>query len=99
MDAVIKVFKKKLKGGDLGKAKIYNIGNNKPIKLMKYVEEIEKNLKLIAKKKYLPLQKGDVIRTFAEINSSKKDFGYSPKINYKVGIKNFISWYKKYYKF
>jgi len=78
--------------------KIYNIGNNKPVKLMKYIQELEKNLNLKAQKNFLPLQKGDVLKTFADIKTSKKDFRYAPKTNYKKGINYFVKWFLGYYK-
>ncbi len=77
--------------------KIFNIGSGKKTALMKYVKIIEKNLKINAKKKYLPLQKGDIRSTLSNINSLKK-FGYKPKVNPENGIKKFINWYRDYYK-
>ncbi|MAJ22862.1 MAG: capsular biosynthesis protein CpsI [Candidatus Pelagibacter sp. TMED64] len=78
--------------------RIFNIGNNKRIKLMKYIEEIEKNLNIKAKKKFLPLQAGDVPDTYADVTSLIKIIKYSPNTNIKLGIYNFINWYKEYYK-
>ena len=77
--------------------KIFNIGSGKKTSLMKYVKIIEENLKINAKKKYLPLQKGDIRSTLSNINSLKK-FGYKPKVNPENGIKKFINWYRDYYK-
>lgn len=78
--------------------KIYNIGNSKPVSLMKYIELIEKNLKKKAKKKFLPLQKGDVPKTLSDISRIKKDLNYNPKTSVEVGVKNFINWYLNFYK-
>lgn len=111
VNAVIKVIKKIPKGNknwykrNLPKEssycpwKIYNVGNNKPIKLIKYIQELEKNLNLKAKKKFLPLQKGDVLKTFADIRISKKDFNYNPRTDYKKGINYFVKWFLEYYKY
>ncbi len=78
--------------------KVYNLGNNKPELLSNFIDLIELNLKLKAKKKFLPIQPGDVPATFADISESKKDLKFSPKTEIKKGIPKFIDWYKKYYK-
>lgn len=75
---------------------IYNIGNNKPVDLMDYIEALEVSLKKRARKEYLALQPGDVRDTFADIDDLIKDFEYKPKIGVKEGIENFVAWYKKY---
>ena len=77
--------------------KIYNLGNNKSEKLMDFIEIIEKNLGIISKKNFLPLQPGDVKETYANIKESKKDLDFNPNIEIKDGIPKFIKWYKKYY--
>ena len=73
--------------------KVYNLGNNKPELLINFIDLIELNLKLKAKKKFLPIQPGDVKETFADISESTKDLKFSPKIKLK-GIPKFIDWYK-----
>lgn len=78
--------------------RILNIGNSKIVKLSSFIKEIEKNLKIVAKKKYFNLQKGDVIDTLSNTNEIKKITNYKSKTNYTVGIKKFIIWYKNYYK-
>jgi len=77
--------------------RIYNIGNNKPIKLMHFIECIEKSLGRKAKKNYLPLQPGDVPATFADIDALSKDIGYRPETSIEEGIGKFITWYRKFY--
>ena len=77
--------------------KIFNIGNNKPTFLMEYVEEIEKNLGIIAKKKFLPMQMGHVYKTYADCSELKKAVDFNPNTSIAFGIKKFISWYKNYY--
>lgn len=77
---------------------IFNIGNSRPVKLMDYIKEIEKNINKKAVIVYRKLQKGDVKATYA---SSKKLFNkikYRPKVSIKKGIKNFVSWYREFYK-
>ena len=77
--------------------KIYNIGRGKPENLMDFIAEIEKNLNKIADKEFLPMQDGDVEKTFADISELKKDLDYYPQIDIKQGIPLFIKWFKKYY--
>tara|TARA_B100001057_G_scaffold341728_1_gene342593 strand:- start:665 stop:1636 length:972 start_codon:yes stop_codon:yes gene_type:complete len=76
---------------------VLNIGNNKPVYLMDFIKEVEKNICKKAKIKFLPLQKGDVIKTYANINLAKKNYGYNPKIKIQKGVKLFIDWYKNFY--
>tara|TARA_X000000950_G_scaffold21363_1_gene23090 strand:- start:1644 stop:2612 length:969 start_codon:yes stop_codon:yes gene_type:complete len=77
---------------------IFNIGNGNPKKLLDYLKNIEKNLKITPKIKSLPLQIGDIIKTHSSINKLKKYTGYKPKTNINTGISKFIEWYKDYYK-
>ena len=79
------------------KFKIFNIGSGKQTNLRKYIKIIEKELKIKAIKKYLPLQKGDIQETLSNIKNLKK-LGYNPKIDPENGIKKFVKWYKEYYK-
>ncbi len=65
---------------------------------MDFITEIEKNLKTKSKKKFLPMQKGDVEKTFANTTKLLKLAKYKPKVSIKEGIKKFVNWYIKYYK-
>ena len=76
---------------------LYNIGNSKPVKLMNFIEEIEKQLSVKAKKEFLEMQPGDVYKTWADSSALKKDFGYNPSTEIEIGVKRFIDWYKSYY--
>lgn len=78
--------------------KIYNIGNNAPVKLMNFIEAIEEKLGKTAQKNMLPLQAGDVPETYADVDDLVKDIHYKPATGIKTGISNFIDWYLKYYK-
>jgi UDP-glucuronate 4-epimerase len=78
--------------------KVYNLGNSNPEVLLEFVELIEKTLNKKAQKKLLPIQLGDVSKTFADITESKKDLKFSPKIKISEGIPKFVSWYKDYYR-
>ena len=79
--------------------RIYNIGNNKSIKLMEYINALEINLKKKAIINFLPLQPGDVPDTFADIKNLKTKFNYKPKTNVINGVKKFVNWFKYYYKY
>ena len=76
---------------------VYNIGNNHPIKLMDYIEAIENALGKKAEKVFVPLQPGDVPKTYADIQDLVEQFNYKPSTSLEEGIKNFVSWYRKYY--
>ena len=78
--------------------RVLNIGNSKKILLLNFLKEIEKRLNKKSKRKYLPLQKGDVKKTLSNINLLKSLTKYNPKTSYKKGIEEFITWYKDYYK-
>lgn len=78
--------------------KVYNIGNNNPVKLMDFIAAIEQKLGKTAKKKMMPIQKGDVPATFADVDDLVKDMGYKPNTSISKGIDRFIEWYLDYYK-
>jgi UDP-glucuronate 4-epimerase len=77
--------------------KIYNIGNNAPVRLIDFIEAIENELGKKAIKEFLPLQPGDVPATFADVSDLVRDVGYKPNTSVAEGVKKFIEWYKKYY--
>ena len=79
------------------KCEIFNLGNNKSERLMDFIGVIEKELRIKAKINFKSIQPGDVQKTYADINKTKKMLSYDPKINLKDGIKFFIEWYKKFY--
>jgi len=80
-----------------GPWKIYNIGNNKPVQLMDYIDALEKALGKKAKIKFLPLQPGDVPDTYANVDNLKNKFNYKPSTTVVKGVSKFIAWYKDYY--
>ena len=77
--------------------RIYNIGNNSPVELLDYIKAIEDALGIKANKELLPLQPGDVIDTYADVQDLVRDFDYKPSITINEGIVKFIKWYKDYY--
>ncbi|HEY5754394.1 MAG TPA: NAD-dependent epimerase [Steroidobacter sp.] len=78
--------------------RLYNIGNNSPVELMKYIECIETNLGKKAIKNLLPLQAGDVPDTSADVADLVQDVGYKPATPVEEGVRRFIEWYVGYYK-
>lgn len=77
--------------------KIYNIGNNNPIKLIDFITAIEKSLDKKFEINYMPLQPGDVPKTYANVDLLVKDLGYKPNTPIQKGIDNFVEWYLEYY--
>jgi len=77
--------------------KVYNIGNNKPEKLLDFITTLEKCLGQEAIKEYLPMQAGDVYQTYADVTELKNDFDFKPDTPICVGLKNFVDWYRHYY--
>ncbi len=80
-----------------GPYKLYNIGNSKPVKLTAFIEAIEKKLNKKAKKIMMPMQPGDVHKTYADVSSLTSDTGYQPSTSIETGVGNFIDWYLGYY--
>ena len=78
--------------------RIYNIGNQQPIELLKYIEVLEKCLGRTAKKNLLPMQPGDVPDTWADVEDLVADVGYRPTTPIEKGVKQFIDWYIEYYR-
>mgnify|MGYP002153755687 CR=1 FL=1 len=76
--------------------KIYNIGNNNPVKLMDFVEAIENELGIKAIKNMMPMQPGDVPATFADVEALVKDVGYRPETDIIDGVNEFVKWYSGY---
>ncbi|MDE0883933.1 MAG: NAD-dependent epimerase [Myxococcota bacterium] len=77
--------------------RLYNIGSNNPVELLRFIELIEENLGLKAEKNLLPLQPGDVPETVADVDALVEDVGYKPATPVEVGISRFIEWYRDYY--
>ena len=96
VDGVVNTLIKSSKNDSL--YKLYNIGNGKPVQLLDFIESLEKVLGTIAVKKMLPMQAGDVHQTFANTTSLERDYNYKPQITVDKGIKEFVLWYKSFYK-
>ena len=80
-----------------GPYRLYNIGNNSPVKLLDFIESIEGSLGKKAQKNLLPMQPGDVVATWANVDDLVADFGYSPSIDVQEGIDRFVKWYLEFY--
>ena len=76
----------------------YNIGNSHPVKLMAFIEAIEKATGKVLDKNMQPFQLGDVQATYADVSDLASDLGYQPKTDIEQGIGNFVSWYLNFYK-
>ncbi|MGD2183366.1 NAD-dependent epimerase [Lusitaniella coriacea] len=84
--------------GESGAAyKIYNIGNNQPVELLKMIEVLEDCIGKKAIKNMLPMQPGDVPVTYADVNDLMRDVGFKPDTPIEVGIEKFVQWYRAYY--
>ena len=77
---------------------VYNIGNNDSIKLLDFIEAIEQKLGTKAQRQLLPMQPGDVEKTWANVDDLIRDYGYRPNTSIRHGVSEFIDWYKQYYK-
>ena len=78
--------------------RLYNIGNNSPVELVRYIEVLEQCLGRKAERNLLPLQAGDVPDTFADVDDLVRDVGYRPATPIEVGVRRFVDWYLEYYK-
>ena len=76
---------------------LYNIGNGSPVKLFDFIEAIEKSVGKIAEKQMLPMQPGDVEKTWADTKDLENDYDYKPNTDIQVGVDKFVEWYKRYY--
>ncbi len=77
--------------------RIYNIGNNQPVALGRFIEVVEQKLGVEAKKNYLPMQLGDVEQTYANIDALQQAVGFHPETPIEVGVERFVDWYRDYH--
>lgn len=77
--------------------KIYNIGNGNPVQLMDYIKAAEKTIGKKAKKNFMPMQAGDVQKTFADVSALADHFKYKPNTPIETGVSEFVKWYREYY--
>jgi UDP-glucuronate 4-epimerase len=77
--------------------RVYNIGNNRPVELLRFIEVLEEALGKVAQKRFLPLQPGDVPATCADVDDLIRDVGFSPATPIETGVGRFVQWYRDYY--
>jgi UDP-glucuronate 4-epimerase len=77
--------------------KIYNIGNNQPVSLMRFINILEEKIGKVAEKIYMDMQPGDVLKTYADVSDLQKDIGFKPSTSLEQGLAEFVRWYKDYY--
>ena len=77
--------------------KIYNIGNNNPVPLMRFINALESALGIEAEKIYMDMQPGDVLRTYADVSDLERDINFKPNTSIEDGLAKFVEWYKEYY--
>ena len=77
--------------------RVYNIGNNQPEELGRFIEVLEETLGMKAKKNYRPLQSGDVVETFADVSDLEREIGFKPATTIEEGIRRFVKWYREYH--
>jgi len=92
VSGIIKAMNSNIKIG------VYNLGNNKTVKLMDFINELEKVFGISFNKRFIPMQLGDVHKTYADIEKTSKDLNWTPKVNISEGLKEFAEWYNNYYK-
>ena len=85
-------------GSSYAPYKLYNIGNNNPVELTKFIATLEENIGKKAQKNMLPMQPGDVPITYADVDDLMKDVGFKPSISLEEGINKFVEWYKYFKK-
>ena len=78
--------------------RVYNIGNSKPVPLMRYIEVLEERLGKKAKLELLPMQPGDVPATYANVDALHRDVGFRPRTPIEEGVRRFVEWYREYYR-
>jgi UDP-glucuronate 4-epimerase len=78
--------------------RIYNIGNQQPVQLLRYIEVLEECLGVKAKMEMLPLQPGDVPDTEADVSDLAADVGYRPTTSVETGVRRFVDWYREYFR-
>ncbi|MEQ8423674.1 MAG: GDP-mannose 4,6-dehydratase [Cyclobacteriaceae bacterium] len=78
--------------------RVFNIGNNKPVELLKFIEVLEEKIGKKAIKNFMPIQPGDVPETYADIEALEQAVGFRPSTSIEVGVGKFVDWYREYYK-
>jgi len=78
--------------------KVYNIGRGAPVKLLDFIECLEDKIGIKAQRNYLPMQPGEVLQTWADVSELAQSIDFLPKVTIQTGVKNFVDWYRDYFK-
>lgn len=84
-------------GASFAPYRVYNIGNNQPVQLMKFINVLEEKIGKEANKQYMEMQPGDVMRTYADVSELERDIDFKPSTSIEDGLGKFVDWYKEYY--
>ena len=84
-------------GASFAPYRVYNIGNNQPVQLMKFINVLEEKIGKEANKQYMEMQPGDVMRTYADVSELERDIDFKPSTSIEDGLGKFVEWYKEYY--
>lgn len=84
-------------GASFAPYRVYNIGNNSPVPLMKFINVLEEKIGKEANKQYMEMQPGDVLRTYADVSELERDIDFKPSTTIEDGLGKFVDWYKEYY--
>ena len=77
--------------------RVYNIGNDQPVQLLRFIELLERHLGRTVEKNLLPMQPGDVPDTWADVSALRRDVGYAPDTSIEEGVARFVAWYREYF--
>ncbi len=77
--------------------RVYNLGNDQPVQLLRFIELLERNLGRSVEKRLLPMQPGDVPDTWADVSALRRDVGYAPGTSIEDGVARFVQWYREYF--
>ncbi|TIW18690.1 MAG: NAD-dependent epimerase/dehydratase family protein, partial [Mesorhizobium sp.] len=94
VDGVVAVLDKP-PGAGVERHRIYNIGNSQPVHLGRFIETLENLLGVKAIRENLPMQPGDVEKTYADTSALERDFGFKPKVSIEEGLAKFVDWYRR----
>lgn len=95
IEGVARVIEK-LPQGEVPRSKVYNIGHSEPVNLLYFIETLEKAIGRKALKEFVPMQPGDVYKTYADVSALEKEFGYRPATPVEEGLRKFVEWFGIY---
>ncbi|WP_426234651.1 NAD-dependent epimerase [Pseudomonas sp. TWP3-2] len=99
VEAIFRLLSKPPAGeGQRGANRLFNIGRGSPVALLEFVECLESALGIKAQRNFLPMQEGDVVRTWADVSALAAHIGFSPQVSVDVGVQAFVEWYRAYYR-